>query len=191
MSNRKDNSAFQMIADINGDFQDLINIETPPSVPILAVRNIVLFPGVLSPIIIGRETSKALVTKAEKKNLVIGVVCQLDPDVDLPMKNDLYQIGVYAKIMKLLTLPNGNITAIVQAMGRLRVKDIYSVSPYLQGMVEPVPEIQPDKRDREFKTAMTDLREMVEKYVSLSDELPDEATFAIKNIYDFIHFFHI
>ena len=148
MSNRKDNSAFQMIADINGDFQDLINIETPPSVPILAVRNIVLFPGVLSPIIIGRETSKALVTKAEKKNLVIGVVCQLDPDVDLPMKNDLYQIGVYAKIMKLLTLPNGNITAIVQAMGRLRVKDIYSVSPYLQGMVEPVPEIQPDKRDR-------------------------------------------
>ena len=182
MSNRKDNSAFQMIADINGDFQDLINIETPPSVPILAVRNIVLFPGVLSPIIIGRETSKALVTKAEKKNLVIGVVCQLDPDVDLPMKNDLYQIGVYAKIMKLLTLPNGNITAIVQAMGRLRVNDIYSVSPYLQGMVEPVPEIQPDKRDREFKTAMTDLREMVEKYVSLSDELPDEATFAIKNI---------
>ena len=106
----------------------------------------------------------------------------MDPDVDLPMKNDLYQIGVYAKIMKLLTLPNGNITAIVQAMGRLRVKDIYSVSPYLQGMVEPVPEIQPDKRDREFKTAMTDLREMVEKYVSLSDELPDEATFAIKNI---------
>ena len=95
MSNRKDNSAFQMIADINGDFQDLINIETPPSVPILAVRNIVLFPGVLSPIIIGRETSKALVIKAEKKNLVIGVVCQLDPDVDLPMKNDLYQIGVY------------------------------------------------------------------------------------------------
>jgi ATP-dependent Lon protease len=182
MSNKKDNSAFQMIADINGDFQDLINIETPPMVPILAVRNLVLFPGVLSPIMIGRESSKALIQKAEKKNLIIGVVCQLDPDTDSPTINDLYKVGVYAKVMKLLTLPNGNITAIVQAMGRMRLLDIKVLTPYLQATVESLPEIQPERRDKEFKTAMSDLRDMVEKYVALSDEIPDEATFAIKNI---------
>ena len=171
-----------MIADISGEFQDLINVETPPTVPILAVRNLVLFPGVLSPILIGRDSSKTLVQKAEKKNMVIGVVCQLDPETDIPMKEDLYQFGVYAKIMKLLTLPNGNVTAIVQAMGRLRLLDLVSSTPYLEGVVEPVPEIEPEKRDREFRTAMDDLRGLVEDYVSICDDLPEEATFAIKNI---------
>ncbi|MBP5800196.1 MAG: endopeptidase La [Prevotella sp.] len=182
MSKQNKNSAFQMIADISGEFQDLINVETPPTVPILAVRNLVLFPGVLSPILIGRDSSKTLVQKAEKKNMVIGVVCQLDPETDIPMKEDLYQFGVYAKIMKLLTLPNGNVTAIVQAMGRLRLLDLVSSTPYLEGVVEPVPEIEPEKRDREFRTAMDDLRGLVEDYVSICDDLPEEATFAIKNI---------
>ena len=171
-----------MIADISGEFQDLINVETPPTVPILAVRNLVLFPGVLSPILIGRDSSKNLVQKAEKKGLVIGVVCQLDPETDIPMKEDLYEYGVYAKIMKLLTLPNGNVTAIVQAMGRMRLQDIVASTPYLEGIVEPVPEIEPEKRDREFRTAMEDLRNMVEDYINVSDDMPDEATFAVKNI---------
>ena len=182
MSNQNKNSAFQMIADISGEFQDLINVETPPTVPILAVRNLVLFPGVLSPILIGRDSSKNLVQKAEKKGLVIGVVCQLDPETDIPLKEDLYEFGVYAKIMKLLTLPNGNVTAIVQAMGRMHLQDIVASTPYLEGIVEPVPEIEPEKRDREFRTAMEDLRNMVEDYINVSDDLPDEATFAVKNI---------
>ncbi|MBP5713944.1 MAG: endopeptidase La [Prevotella sp.] len=171
-----------MIADISGEFQDLINVETPPTVPILAVRNLVLFPGVLSPILIGRDSSKNLVQKAEKKGLVIGVVTQLDPETEIPMKEDLYDYGVYAKVMKLLTLPNGNVTAIVQAMGRMRLKDIVTSSPYLEGLVEPVPEIEPEKRDREFRTAMDDLRVLVEDYINISDDVPDEASFAVKNI---------
>ena len=182
MSNQNKNSAFQMIADVSGEFQDLINVETPPTVPILAVRNLVLFPGVLSPILIGRDSSKNLVQKAEKKGLVIGVVCQLDPETEIPMKEDLYEYGVYAKVMKLLTLPNGNVTAIVQAMGRMRLHDIVASTPYLEGVAEPVPEIEPEKRDREFRTAMEDLRNMVEDYINVSDDLPDEATFAVKNI---------
>ena len=182
MSNQNKNSAFQMIADVSGEFQDLINVETPPTVPILAVRNLVLFPGVLSPILIGRDSSKNLVQKAEKKGLVIGVVCQIDPETEIPMKEDLYEYGVYAKVMKLLTLPNGNVTAIVQAMGRMRLHDIVASTPYLEGVAEPVPEIEPEKRDREFRTAMEDLRNMVEDYINVSDDLPDEATFAVKNI---------
>ena len=108
MSNQDKNSAFQMIADINGDFQDFLDQgDTPSTLPILAVRNLVLFPGVLTPILIGRDSSKALIQKAEKKGQVIGVVSQLDPDTDVPLKDDLYDTGVYAKVMKMLTLPNG------------------------------------------------------------------------------------
>ena len=182
MSKQNNNSAFQMIADIEGDFSSLVGNQTPETAPILPVRNLVLFPGVVSPILIGRTSSKKLVQKSEKKGVVICVVPQRDPDVDEPIKEDLYEYGVYAKVMKQLTLPNGNITAIVQGFGRMRLKDIISTQPYLEGLVEPVDEVEPDKRDREFKAAMQDLRELVEQYIDVSDEIPSEASFAIKNI---------
>jgi len=172
-----------MIADIEGDFKDLINgVPTPDELPILAVRNLVLFPGVVSPILIGRESSSTLIKRAEKKQLVIGIVCQRDPEVDEPTKDDLYEYGVFAKIVKQLTLPNGNITAIIQALGRMKLIDIISDDPYLTGQVEPAPEISPEKRDKEFRTAMQDLRKQVNDYINMSDEIPDEATFAVQNI---------
>ena len=172
-----------MIADIEGDFKDLINgVPTPDELPILAVRNLVLFPGVVSPILIGRESSSTLIKRAEKKQLVIGIVCQRDPEVDEPTKDDLYEYGVFAKVVKQLTLPNGNITAIIQALGRMRLIDILGDDPYLTGHVEPAPEISPEKRDKEFRTAMQDLRKQVNDYINMSDEIPDEATFAVQNI---------
>jgi len=179
----QNNKAFSMIADIEGDFKDLINgVPTPDELPILAVRNLVLFPGVVSPILIGRESSSTLIKRAEKKQLVIGIVCQRDPEVDEPTKDDLYEYGVFAKIVKQLTLPNGNITAIIQALGRMKLIDIISDEPYLTGHVEPAPEISPEKRDKEFRTAMQDLRKQVNDYINMSDEIPDEATFAVQNI---------
>ena len=182
MSDQNKNQAFQMIADIDGDINDLFNVNVPKSVPILAVRNLVLFPGVVSPILIGRDSSKKLVQKAEKTGHIIGIVCQRDPEVDHPLQEDLYEYGVYARVMKQLTLPNGNLTTIVQALGRLKVVDIMKTDPYLEGVVEPVQDIEPEKKDREFRTAMEDLRNMVTEYINVSDEIPDEATFAIKNI---------
>ncbi len=179
----QNNKAFSMIADIEGDFKDLINgVPTPDDLPILAVRNLVLFPGVVSPILIGRESSSVLIRRAEKKQLVIGIVCQRDPEVDQPTLEDLFQYGVYAKVIKQLTLPNGNITAIVQALGRLRLIDIIGDQPYLTGHVEQAPEIQPEKRDKEFHTAMQDLRQQVNQFINMSEDIPDEATFAIQNI---------
>ena len=179
----QNNKAFSMIADIEGDFKDLINgVPTPDELPILAVRNLVLFPGVVSPILIGRESSSLLVKRAEKKQLVIGIVCQRDPEVDEPAKEDLFEYGVFAKVIKQLTLPNGNITAIVQALGRLQLLEILSDQPYLTGRVESAPEIQPEQRDKEFRTAMQDLRKQVNDYINISEEIPDEATFAIQNI---------
>ena len=181
MSNQN-NNAFQMIADVDGDLKDLLNMNVPQSVPILAVRNLVLFPGVVSPILIGRDSSKKLVQKAEKTGQVIGIVCQRDPDVDFPLQEDLYEIGVYGKVMKQLTLPNGNLTTIIQALGRFRLEKIVKTTPYLEGIVEQLEDIEPEKKDREWKTAVDDLRNMVSQYISVSEDIPDEATFAVKNI---------
>ena len=171
-----------MIADIDGDLKDILNAEAPDAVPVLAVRNLVLFPGVVTPILIGRETSKVLVQKAEKKHLVIGVVTQRDAEVENPLQEDLYETGVYAKVMKILTLPNGNLTCIVQAMGRLRIKSLVQSIPYLECMVEPVFDPEPEAKDKEFKTAMSDLRDLVNHYIDVNDDIPDEANFAIRNI---------
>ena len=118
------NRAFSMIADVEGDYSDLTNQEMPDELPILAVRNLVLFPGVVSPILIGRDSSMTLIRHAEKKNAIIGVVCQRDPEVEEPIRADLFDVGVYAKVLKTITLPNGNITAIVQGLGRLRLMSL-------------------------------------------------------------------
>ena len=180
--NQQKNTAFQMIADIEGDYNDMMLGDAPEVVPVLPVRNLVLFPGVVSPILIGRESSKALIQQAEKKHFTIGVVTQRDPEVEIPTQADLYNIGVYAKVVKTLTLPNGNITAIVQAQGRMRIEKLIKSMPYMEFFVSPLEEIQPEKNDREFKTACSDLREQVERYIEVSDDIPDEAQFAVKNI---------
>ena len=171
-----------MIADVDGDFHDLTNIEMPDTMPILAVRSLVLFPGVVSPILIGRESSMTLIRKAEKKNILIGIFTQRDAEVEMPIRSDLFDYGVVGKVLKTLTLPNGNITAIVQGLGRIKLEDITKYHPYLEGHVTNMPEEEPDKRDVEFQTAMEDLRQSVSQYVSMSDEIPDEAQFALKNV---------
>ena len=181
MNNQK-NAAFQMIADIDGDLNDILNAEAPDIIPILPVRNLVLFPGVVSPILIGRESSKMIVQRAEKKHIMIGVVTQRDAEIEEPLLDDLYETGVYAKVMKLLTLPNGNITAIVQAMGRLHLKSLVRSLPYLECEAEPMMDIEPEEKDREFKTAMEDMRDLVSKYIDINDDIPDEAQFAVRNI---------
>lgn len=123
-----------------------------------------------------------MIQKAEKRGELIGIICQRDPEVDVPLQEDLYKTGVFAKVMKLLTLPNGNITAIVQCHSRLQLNRITQTSPYLEGDVEALTDLDPEKRDREFKTAMDDLRNLVNEYINVSEDIPDEATFAIKNI---------
>jgi ATP-dependent Lon protease len=180
MDNRK--GAFSMIADVEGDYRDLTNIELPDALPILAVRNLVLFPGVVSPILIGRESSMSLIRKAEKSGALIGVICQRDPEVEQPIRSDLYDIGVFAKVLKTLTLPNGNLTAIIQGLGRLRLQELLKYKPYLIGRVATAPEDEPDKHDVEFRTAIEDLRQQTSEYIQMSDDIPEEAAFAIKNV---------
>ena len=174
--------AFSMIADVDGDYSDLTNQEMPAEVPILAVRNLVLFPGVVSPILIGRDSSMALIRQAEKYGSYIGVVCQRDPEVEEPIRADLHDVGVYAKVLKTITLPNGNLTAIVQGLGRLRLLTLTKYKPYLMGQTLNFPEEEPGKRDMEFKTGIEDLRKQAAEYIQMSDDIPDEASFAIRSV---------
>ncbi len=173
-----------MIADIEGDFGDLSDMNLPDTTPVLPVRNLVLFPGVVSPIMIGRESSIALVKKAEKNGTIIGIICQNDPEVEEPSKNDLFGYGVYARVVKILTLPNGTMTAIVQGLGRLTLESVVRRKPYLVGKVVPAKEILPDKGDTEFMAAMEDLRQTTTEYVKMNDDIPEEASFAIKNVHN-------
>ncbi len=176
------NKSFSMFADVDGDYNDLVNAKTPETLPVLAVRNLVMFPSVVSPILIGREESMALIRKAEKENLLIGIFSQKESEIEHPIRADLFDVGVCAKVLKVLTLPNGNLTAIVQGLGRIRLIDVIKYKPYLVGNVESHPEEQPEKRDVEFKTAFDDLRNKTIDYIKMNEEVPEEATFAIKNI---------
>ena len=182
--NQYSNKSISMIADLEGDLTDMIDGDIPSILPILPVRNIVIFPGVVWPILLGRESSMKLVRQAEKSGSLIGVVCQRDPDIEMPVEGDLYEYGVAAKVVKQFNLPGGSTTVVVQALGRFHLKRLTKLMPYLEGEIEPKPEMHPDKHDKEWKTAIDDLRNMAERYISMVDEMPDEAMFAIRNIHN-------
>lgn len=171
-----------MITDFEGDINQLFKFDVPPTVPILPVRNLVLFPGVVTPITIGRKSSLNLIRKADKEDLIIAVACQKDPDVDNPKIKDLYTYGCFAKIVKLLSIANKQYTAIVQGLTRCEIAKINKYTPYIEGEVTKSDEQQPNKNDIEFNTIIDDCRNMASKYIQLSDDLPSEAEFAIKNI---------
>lgn len=176
-------NGFQMIADVEGDFTELLKTDTPSDVPIMPVKNMVLFPGVVAPIMVSRPASQALVKRAEKHHMIIVLATQKDSDVDDPQLEDLYPVGVYARVMKQLSMPIGLQATIVQGFGRVRIDSLSEERhPYIMGKVTPLPESIPDKHDREFQTALQDMRKMTRDYAMLSDEIPNEAASAINNI---------
>ncbi len=174
-----------MIADFDGDIKKLFMEKAEGEVPILATRNLMMFPGVVSPIFIGRKTSMKLIeAMSKKKKPIFAIFCQKDTETDEPTMNDLYEYGVYAKLVKVLELPGQekNITAIVQGMGRCRLEAIKRRTPYMKGIVTEATEIFPDDDDKEYKTATDDLKKTAFNYIRMSDEIPDEALFGLQNI---------
>lgn len=180
------NGAFSMIADYEGDITKLFEGNKDGDMPVLATRNLILFPGVVSPVLIGRTASLSLVNRLkELPDEPFAVFCQKNADEDNPTKKeDLYEYGVYAKIIRVLEMPGGNnnLTVILQGLGRCRLTAIKSTEPYLMGSVEVAPEKIPDTKDKEFMTAVEDLRNVTIDYVKKNDEIPDEAQFALQNI---------
>lgn len=182
---KKNNPSIQMIADFEGDISNLFHVETEGDVPILATRNMVMFPGVLCPILIGRENSLKLIEQAKKApDAIFAIFCQKDAGVEEPHQKDLYAYGVYARLVRVLEMPGHgqNVTAIIQAMGRCRLEKVTKTKPYLQGLTAIAPEELPEANDKEYQTAAEDLRKQTIEYIKENDDIADEAQFALNNI---------
>lgn len=186
---RDTGNAFSMIADYEGDITKLFDGQVDGEMPVLATRNLIMFPGVVSPIIIGRESSLNLINALkENPNTTFAIFCQKDANNDNPAKKDLVEYGVYARVIRTLELPGpgNNMTVIIQGLGRCRLREIKKTTPYIIGVVETAPEDIPTLDDKEFATAVDDLRSTTIDYVKKNDEMPDEAQFAIQNINNYV-----
>lgn len=181
---RKINPSIQTIADFNGDVNELFKIDVNSDVPMLCTRNLFFFPGVVSPIVIGRPASLKLLDFQQKNpEGVFAVFCQKDVNVDLPQENDLYKTGVYAKLLRVMEMPGngGSVTAIIQALGRCELEQITHYTPFYQGMVKHLEEAYPLEGNKEFRTAMQDLRQKAVEYIHLNDDVPNETEFVIRD----------
>ncbi|MBR5061743.1 MAG: endopeptidase La [Prevotella sp.] len=182
---KKSNTSIQMIADYEGDISKILEEPFDGEVPILATRDLVMFPGVLNPIIIGRESSNNLIRRANKNpNMVFAVICQRSKEIDNPGMEDLFEYGVLAKLTRIIEIPGqeGMLTAIIQAMGRCRLLEMTGTDPFLTGRVVSDPEEMPARNDKVFRTAIDDIRKQTRIYIHANEDIPDESEFALRNI---------
>ncbi len=149
--------------------------------PLLALKNTVLFPGIVIPITVGRDKSIKAINKAYDKDRIIGVVSQKDSKIENPKIKDLYKVGTVARIMKILKMPDGTITAIIQGHQRMVLTEVLKTDPYLVGKVEKLEDIPP-REEREFKALSASIRDLAHQIVQLSPNIPSEATVILKNI---------
>ncbi len=164
------------------DEEEMTNEELPNSIAILPLRNTVLFPGVVIPITAGRDKSIKLINDANAAGRTIGVVAQKDEDVEDPKRNDIHSIGTVAQILRVLKMPDGNVTVILQGKKRFEITKVISEEPYINALIKEVPEKRPGTTDTEFGAIIESIKEMAIKIIKESPNIPTEATFAIKNI---------
>lgn len=169
---------------IMGDEKELLNdnMQIPDTLPILPLRNTVLFPGVIIPINIGRDKSLKLIKDSYRQSALIGVVAQKDTNTENPDINDLYQIGTVASILKILEMPDGTTTAIIQGKRRFLLEDILYDDPYHVGKISLKKEEGVPENDPEYNAIAESLKDMASKIIKYSSHIPNEAGFALKNI---------
>lgn len=173
---------FSLIADFDGDISSLFDKEIEEILPVLPLRNMMLFPGVVAPVSVGRESSRKLVQQAVKSGSLIAVTTQLDSTVETPTAKDLYPIGVVAKVMRVIELPDGVLTVILQSYSRFRLGEVTRMKPYMRAHVEKIPEILPEADDREYTALVDTCKDSTIRFIRMSDTVRDEAAFAIRNI---------
>ena len=184
LSDNEDRSenVFSVIADFEGNEEQLMDIDVEEILPVLPLRNMVLFPGVFMPVAIGRKSSMKLIREAEKKNSYIAVVCQKIAETDSPLFEDLHTIGTVAKIVRVLEMPDRTTTVILQGAKRMELKEIVETTPYLRGRVTTLNEEFPEKNDKEFYALVEACKDLTVRYIKSSEMFPQESAFAIKNI---------
>ncbi len=156
--------------------------DTPDVMSILPLRNTVLFPGVIIPITIGRDRSVKLIKDAENGKNSIGVVSQKEFDTELPELKDLNEVGTVAQILKMLKMPDGNITAVIQGRKRFKIEKMVQNDPYYKARITDLKEIKPEKNDQEFSALVSSVKDLALRIIDESPNIPAEAAIAIKNI---------
>jgi len=163
------------------DEEEMNNEQIPEIMSILPLRNTVLFPGVVIPITVGRDKSIKLIRDANKGKKLIGVVAQQDTNIEDPTFTQLNKVGTIALIIKMLQMPDGNTTVILQGKKRFILREEVQSEPYLKAVIEPFKEIKP-KEDKEFKAMVSSIKDMAMSIIQLSPNIPSEAGIAIRNI---------
>ncbi|NMC38857.1 MAG: endopeptidase La [Bacteroidales bacterium] len=163
----------------DGDLEDVI---VPESIPVLSLRNTVLFPGVVLPISIGRPKSIQLIKDAYRSDKIVGTVAQKDPDTENPTFADLHTIGTVGQIVKLLEMPDGSTTAIIQGRKRMVLEELVSDDPYFVARVRSIPEVRPELPSKDFDAVVGSLKDLSLKIIKINPNISPEASFAIKNI---------
>ena len=180
-----ENEQISMIAEISTEVEDeaTLKMEYDKEISVLPLRNMVMFPHVVMPITIGRASSLKLVNTAFRKKQPIALVCQLKADTEEPGYQDLYHVGVIARVLRVFEMPGGNTTAIMQSAGpKVHLDSIVRTLPYLKGMVTPMEEEEVDEHSDEFNALMESCKELSNKYIEKSDRLGPDTAFAIKNL---------
>ncbi len=181
-----------LLADFDSDNLEIVPLgspegieedyDLPANLPVLPVRNTVLFPGMVIPVTVGRAKSIRLVKKAYKGNRIIGVTAQLNQQKDEPTPDDLYRIGTVAYIIKMITLPDGNITIIIQGKKRFEIEKFTQEDPYLTAQVKQIDDNFPNVKRKEGKALLQSLKDAAYKILRLNPEIPQEARIALDNI---------
>jgi ATP-dependent Lon protease len=163
--------------------EEEINKELLPStLPILPLRNTVLFPGVVIPITAGRDKSIKLINDANKGNKLIGVVSQKDELIEDPTIKDINLTGTVARILRVLKMPDGNVTVIIQGKKRFKIAEVLTEDPYMNATIREVSEARPALKNKEFNAIIESIKDLALKIIKDSPNIPSEASFAIKNI---------
>ncbi len=178
------NTSIQMFADYEGDINNLLQTEAPEEIPILATRNMVVFPGVLVPIFIGRKESVSLIRKlSNSSDSICAIFSQKNAEVDAPKAKDLYRIGVYAHLVRVIDMPGSdNMTAIFQAHGRCMLDKIVATKPFLKAKVTRSDDAMPTDISKELQAIIDDVRSTTAKLIKSNEDIPNETMMTLKNI---------
>lgn len=157
-------------------------VDIPEILPILTLRSSVLFPGAITPITVGRDKSIRLVRDIEQQGIMLGTILQKEASIEDPKPEDLYRVGTAARILKILEMPNGNLTVILHGLEKFEVTEYISFEPYFKAKISPLKDINPEKDSVKFEALVESIKDIAINIISLSPSIPKEATFAIKNI---------
>ncbi len=173
----------QMIPIVTGgDDETIEDVQVPEILPILTLRSSVLFPGAITPITVGREKSIALVRAVNAEGGLLGAVLQRDSEIETPKPDDMYRVGTAARILKILEMPNGNLTVILSGLQKIEIGEYISTEPFFKAKVTPLLDSAPEKNSVEFDALVDSIRDVALNIINISPSMPKEATFAIKNI---------